>query len=122
MRLSTTTSIQRNGETYFGVEITPDGKLVVAERANGAPMRVTEFPAGVPGTKALRDHIEHESAHPHVCIKACGAAALGLATALLPVPGIGVTLLKSPIVGQAQAQSTPAEQAMRLARLAERLF
>jgi hypothetical protein len=31
---------------------------------------------------------EHESAHPHICIKACGAAALTLAAALIPVPGV----------------------------------
>jgi hypothetical protein len=27
-----------NGEHYFGIEITPDGKLVVAERMDGRPL------------------------------------------------------------------------------------
>ena len=101
------TSILR-GERYFGVEITPEGRLVVAERGQGHPMFTTEFA----GANALREHIERECAHPHVCIKACGAAALGLATALIPTPGIEVTLVSAKVAGGAE----------QLARLAERLF
>jgi hypothetical protein len=115
------TSIRLNGEAYFGVDIDPDGRLVVAERANGKPAAVTEYPAGDAGASALRRHIEAEHAHPHVCIRSCGAAALGLATALIPVPGIGVTLVTSAAVREAPAGASPAERAMRLARLAERL-
>jgi hypothetical protein len=86
------TSIRRStGEHYFGIEITPDGKLVVAERMDGMSLPGTWFPAGAPGAAALREHIERESAHPHICIKACGAAALSLATALIPVRGVEVT-------------------------------
>jgi len=33
------------------------------------------------------------AAHPHICIRACGAAALSLMSALTPVRGIEVTLL-----------------------------
>jgi hypothetical protein len=115
------TSIQLKGETYFGVDITPDGRLIVAERIDGRPVGVTEFPAGKPGAQALRSHIEQEGAHPHVCIKACGAAALALATALIPVPGIGVTLVARQALHDASERAAPAEQAERLARLAERL-
>jgi hypothetical protein len=113
------TSIRLHGETYFGVDITPDGRLVVAERVNGQPPQVTHLPAGEPGARALRSHIEAESAHPHVCIKACGAAALALATALIPVPGIGVTL----VAPKALAAAGPDAEhcATHLARLAERL-
>jgi hypothetical protein len=117
------TSIQLKGETYFGVDITLDGRLVVAERASGRPVAVSRFPAGEHGARALREHIEHEHAHPHVCIKACGAAALGLATALMPVPGIGVALVTSQAIQDSAAKAaSPEERAVRLARLSERLF
>ena len=112
------TSVRLNGETYFGIDIAEDGSLVVAERTNGKPVRITRFPAGQPGTHALRSHIEEEHAHPHVCIKACGATALALATALIPVPGIGVTLV-APKTLQAPADAQGC--AVHLARLAERL-
>jgi hypothetical protein len=121
MKRAFKTSIQRRGETYFGVDIALDGRLVVAERMNGRRIGVTEFPAGRPGAEALRNHIEHEGAHPHVCIKACGGAALGLAIALMPVPGIGVTLVAPHALQGAAANDVPAERAERLARLAERL-
>ena len=114
------TSIRLNGETYFGVEIAEDGSLIVAERANGKPVRLSQFPAGEQGAKALRSHIEEEHAHPHVCIKACGAAALALATALIPVPGIGVTLVAPQAVKSSSASC--ADGAVTLSRLAERLF
>jgi hypothetical protein len=121
MRRAARTSIRLHGETCFGVDITPDGRLVVAERMNGRPVGVTEFPAGRPGAQALREHIEHQSAHPRVCIKACGAAALGLATALIPVPGIDVTLVAARTVREAPAAMSAEEHAVSLARLAERL-
>jgi hypothetical protein len=117
---ATRTTIRLDGETYFGVDIGPEGRLIVAERASGKPAAVTEYPAGDQGASALRRHIEQEHAHPHVCIRSCGAAALGLATALIPVPGIDVTLV-SPAAMEAQADIQPAERAVRLARLAERL-
>jgi hypothetical protein len=110
------------GERYFGVEVTSDGRLVVAERAQGRAVLTTEFPAGRTGAQALREHIEHQSAHPHVCIKACGAAALGVATALIPTPGIEVTLVSAHAIPGASAGSQPIERAERLAKLAERLF
>lgn len=116
---SSRTSIRLDGETYFGIDIAQDGTLVVAERANGKPVSLTRFPAGQPGTQALRAHIEQEHAHPHVCIKACGAAALALATALIPVPGIGVTLVTPKTLA---ARADPQPHAVQLARLAERLF
>jgi hypothetical protein len=116
------TSIGLNGETYFGVEIAPDGRLVVAERMNGRPVLVKEFPAGVPGAEALRERIASESAHPHVCIKTCGAAALALASALIPVPGIEVTLVSPRAISGSAPAADSEERAVRLARLAERLF
>lgn len=119
MKRASKTGIRLNGETYFGIDITPNGKLIVAERINGVPMQVTEFPAGDTGARALRGHIEKKSAHPHVCIKACGAAALALASALMPVPGIGVTLVAPRSLDQT---ANPVQGAFHLARLAERLF
>jgi hypothetical protein len=113
------TSILRNGERYFGVDIEPDGSLVVFERANGRSERQARYPAGSAGAAALRNDIAQENAHPHVCIRACGAAALTLMSALVPVPGVEVTLV-SP---RAIDRSAPGEQrAESLARLAERLF
>jgi hypothetical protein len=111
----------RNGESYFGIDISADGSFVVAERANGAAVRIDHFPAGELGMRALRNHIERESAHPHVCIRACGGG-LGLASALLPLPGIEVTLLRAEAIGTTPATSAPPDRAVRLARLAERLF
>jgi len=106
------------GERYFGVEITPEGRLVVAERAQGRPVRTGEFD----GAQALREHIRRESAHPHVCIKACGAAGLSLAAALMPTPGIEVTLVSPKAVVGTPDSMQPVERAQQLARLAERLF
>ena len=115
------TSIRRSSqEDYFGVEITRDGKLVVAHRKDGAALVAKHFPAGAAGARALREHIERQNAHPHVCIRACGGAALGLATALIPVPGVEVTVVAAQAAGEAQA--TPEARAERLAKLAERLF
>lgn len=115
------TSIRRStGEQYFGVEITPDGRLIVAERSNGGPLPPKCFPAGDSGARALREHIEGERGHPHVCIKACGATALALASALVPVRGVEVTLV-APHALQGEPASAE-ETALRLARLAERLF
>ena len=115
------TSIRRStGEQYFGVEITPDGRLIVAERSNGGPLPPKCFPAGDSGARALREHIQGECGHPHVCIKACGAAALALAAALVPVPGVEVTLVAPRALQDGPASAE--EIAVRLARLAERLF
>jgi hypothetical protein len=122
MRRFSKTSIRRNGETYFGIEIAPDGTLVVAERLNGKPARLSNFPAGERGARALRSHIEQEHAHAHVCIKACGAAALAVATALIPVQGIGVTIVAPRAFDKAPVSATPEENAKHLARLAERIF
>lgn len=113
-------SIRLNGETYFGIDITSDGRLVVAERVGGRPAQLKHFEAGEHAS--VRSHIEREGAHPQVCIKACGAAALALAGALVPVPGIGVTLVAPRAIQEASAALTAEERAVQLARLAERLF
>jgi hypothetical protein len=56
------TSIRRSkGEHYFGIEITPDGKLVVAERSDGRPLAGARFSAGGPGTQELREYIERSA-------------------------------------------------------------
>jgi len=112
----------RSGERYFGVEFTPDGRLVVAERTPGRPAASSEFPSGKPGVQALRDHIEHEREHAHVCIKACGAAALGLVTALAAVPGLEVTLVPAQALRGPTLVRSAQDTAAQLARLAERLF
>ena len=114
------TSIVRDGERYFGVDIEPDGSLVVFERANGSSARAARYPAGSAGAQALRRHIADAATHPHVCIRACGAAALTLMAALVPVRGMEVTLV-SPRAIEADS-AAPAQRAERLARLAERLF
>jgi hypothetical protein len=122
MSHGSTTLIRRNGETYFGVDITPDGHFVVAERGTDRPLRVAEFPAGDTGTQAVRRHIERKGPHPHVCIKACGGAALALATSLIPVQGIEVALIAPAALRGPAAPAGPDEPAERLVRLAERMF
>ena len=111
-----------SGERYFGVEIAPDGRIVVAERIPGRVSQSLEFPSGSAGAQALRRHIERESSHPHVCIAACGAAALNLASTLIPAPGMEVTIVRGAAIQQAAPAHSPEERAARLARLAERLF
>ena len=112
----------RSGERYFGVEITPEGHLVVAERAEGKALPTARFSAGDGGAQALRRHIEQDCAHPHVCIKACGAAALSLAAALIPTPGVEVTIVSGQALRGAAPLSNVEQRAERLAKLAERLF
>jgi transposase len=109
------TSILRNGERYFGVDIEA-GSIVVAERSDGRALGGSTYPAGPDGIEALRSHIARQSAHPHVCIRSCGALAMTLAVALMNVEGVEVTLVSPQSVKQSPAR---AEQ---LARLAERLF
>jgi hypothetical protein len=48
------TTILRNGERYFGVDIEADGSLVVYERANGRTAPGARYPAGAAGAQALR--------------------------------------------------------------------
>jgi len=112
----------RSGERYFGVEITSEGNLIVAERAEGKVLPTERFSAGHGGTQAFRRHIEQECTHPHVCIKACGAAALSLAAALIPTPGVEVTIVSGQALRGASPQPNPEERAAHLAKLAERLF
>jgi transposase len=109
------TSIVRNGERYFGVDIDAGG-IVVAERVDGRALGAARYPAGPAGIDAVRSHIARTSAHPHVCIRSCGAAAMSLAVALMAVEGVEVTIV-SP-----QTVKEPAARAEQLARLAERLF
>jgi hypothetical protein len=40
------TTILRNGERYFGVDIEPDGSLVVFERGNGSRQAPTRYRPG----------------------------------------------------------------------------
>jgi len=112
-------SIVRAGERYFGVEVS-DAGVVVAERHEGRACGLTRYPATQEGAQALRRHVADASPHPHVCIKSCGAA-LMLATALAPVPGVEVTLVASRALQRGPAASAE-EGAAQLARLAERLF
>jgi transposase len=109
------TTIVRNGERYFGVDIEA-GAIVVAERTDGRALGAARYPAGPEGVEAVRRRIAAQDAHPHVCIRSCGAAAMTLAIALMAVEGIEVTMV-SP-----QTVKEPAARAEQLARLAERLF
>jgi hypothetical protein len=115
-------------ERYYGVDIAEDGALVVAVRPGCGDAGPVRFPSGSAGVTALREHVAKASAHPHVCIRSRGAAALAIATALIALPGVEVTLvaphaIASPArAGQPAAPATAEEGALRLARLAERLF
>jgi hypothetical protein len=104
------TSIVRNGERYFGVDI-DGGSIVVAERMDGRSLGQATYPAGPLGVQAVRSHIARQGAHPHVCIRSCGGLAMTLAVALMGLEGIEVTIVKE-----------PGARAEQLARLAERLF
>ncbi|MBI3373868.1 MAG: hypothetical protein HY017_19250 [Betaproteobacteria bacterium] len=79
------TTLQSVGERYYGVDVAEDGALVVAARPNEAT--AVRYPSGAAGVAALSERIARESAHPHICIRSCGAVALALATAMIALPG-----------------------------------
>jgi hypothetical protein len=116
------------GEHYYGVDVADDGALVIAERMNGKCTAASRYPAGEAGVSALREHIAHDRSRSHICIRACGAAALAAATGLTVLPHAEVTLvtpraIESPLrAGGDSAPASPEDRAQRLARLAERLF
>jgi threonine aldolase len=122
------TLIDSPGEHYYGVDIADDGALVIAERMNGKCSVASRYPAGETGVSALREHIAHDHSRSHVCIRACGAAALATATGLIALPRVEVTLVTPHAIesqlraGRDSAFASPEERAQRLARLAERLF
>ena len=122
-----TTAAMTAREHYYGVDIAADGALLVAARPAGGGMPV-RYPAGADGVSALRCNIAQASGHPHVCICSRGAVALTLAAALMALPGVEVTLVAPHAIaaparaGHPTAPATPEEGALRLARLAERLF
>ena len=114
-------------ERYIGVDVADDGELVIAERQDGRRAGTHHFPAGSAGVEALREHIAAQHSRPHVCVRACGAAALAVATGLLSVPRVEVTLVSPKTIEFRRAGAVPVpmnadERAEQLARRAERLF
>ena len=114
-------------ERYIGVDVADDGGLVIAERQDGRRAGTHHFPSGSAGVEALREHIAAQHARPHVCVRACGAAALAVATGLLTVPQVEVTLISPRTIewrrtGADAAPMNADERAEHLARRAERLF
>ena len=114
-------------ERYFGVEIADDGALVVAERQDGRRAGTARYPSGAAGVTALRDHISGLPSRPHVCIRACGSAALAVAIGLMSVPNVEVTMMAPRSIdssrpGVEAPASGPEADAERLAQRAERLF
>jgi hypothetical protein len=128
VKCAVTTLIDFPGEHYYGVDIAADGALVIADRMNGKRAVASRYPAGEAGVSALREHIAHDGSRSHVCIRACGAAALATAMGLTTIPQVEVTLvapraIESPLrAGRDSATASPEARAERLARLAERLF
>jgi hypothetical protein len=118
---------QQVTERYIGVDVADDGELVIAERQDGRRAGSRHFPAGSAGVSALREHIAAQRSRPHVCVRACGAAALAVATGLLTVPQVEVTLISPRTIewrrpGADAAPMNADERAEHLARRAERLF
>ena len=113
-------------ERYFGVEVAEDGALVVAERQEGKRAGTARYPSGAAGVTALRDHISSLSSRPHVCIRACGGAALAVAVGLMSVPKVEVTMIAPRAMdarrGGVESIAGPEASAERLAQRAERLF
>jgi hypothetical protein len=120
-------SVRQSDERYFGVDFAADGGLVVAERQDGRRTCVGRYPSGPAGVAALRDHIAGLPSRPHVCIRACGGAALAVAVGLMSVPMVEVTMVAPPAVearraGTEPPSTTPEALAEHLALRAERLF
>jgi hypothetical protein len=116
---------QLPSERYFGVDVGDDGALVVAERQDGRRAGVTKYPCGTAGVSALRDHISGFQSRPHVCIRACGGAALAVAVGLMSVPKVEVTMVAPRALEMRRAEATagePEARAEHLAQRAERLF
>ncbi len=115
------------GERCYGIDIAEDGALVLAEYSNGRCGDATRYPAGAEGVSAVREHIGREAAQPRICIRACGAVALGVALGLAPLPRVEVTLLAPRVIeasaraGREAMPGGPEERAQWLARLAKRL-
>lgn len=116
-------------ERCYGVDVSEDGTLVVAERMNGVPAASSRYPAGAAGVSALREHIESDPARPRVCIRSCGAATLAIALGLTALPRAEVMLVAPRVIEESSARSnrepalTDSEaRALRLARMAERLI
>lgn len=114
-------------ERYFGVEIAEDGALVVAERQDGRRAGVARYASGAAGVAALRQHIAALPGRPHVCIRACGGAALAAAIGLMSVPLVEVTMIAPRAIESRRAGAEPPSQepearAEQLAQRAERLF
>ena len=114
-------------ERYIGVDVATDGSLIVAEREDGHRAGTLHFEAGDSGLAALRAHLAAQHAKPHVCVRACGAAALAVALGLTSLPGAEVTLvaarsLEPRRAGVAMTPANADERAEQLARRAERLF
>lgn len=126
---ATVSSVSNSGsERCYGVDISEDGTLVVAERMNGKPAAATRYPAGAAGVSALRERIESDPARPRVCIRSCSAAALAIALGLTALPRAEVMLVAPRVIessaraGREPAPTNPEERALRLARMAERLI
>ena len=118
---------EQTSERYFGVDVGDDGALVVAERQDGRRAGVTKYPCGTAGVSALRDHICGFQSRPHVCIRACGGAALAVAVGLMSVPKVEVTMvapraLEMRRTGVEATAAEPEARAERLAQRAEYLF
>jgi len=119
--------VEKTVERYFGVEVTDDGALVVAERQDGRRAGAERYPSGAAGIRALRDHICGFHSRPHVCIHACGSSALAVAVGLMSVPAVEVTMISPRVVearhtGAEPVSMEPEARAERLARRAEQLF
>lgn len=117
------------GERCYGVDISEDGTLVVAERMNGVPAAALHYPAGAAGVSALREHIESDPARPRVCVRSCGTAALAIVLGLAALPRAEVMLVAPWVIEESSARTNrepaptdPEARALRLARMAERLI
>jgi len=116
-----------SSERYYGVDVAEDGALIVAERHDGNRCNFGRFPAGAAGVQALREHIAQQPSRTHICIRACGGAALAVAVALMSLPVAEVTLvaprsLEARRPGAATAPLNAEARAERLARRAEHFF
>lgn len=112
---------------YVGVDFGDDGSLVVAERQDGCRAGRHRYGPGPDGIRALRAHLAERPACWHVCVRACGAAALAVVAGLLAVPRVDVTLVAPRSLEMRRPGDVPEaldadERAERLARRAERLF
>ncbi|MDB5927938.1 MAG: hypothetical protein JWN13_6874 [Betaproteobacteria bacterium] len=116
-------------ETHcYGIEVDDTGSMVMVERIDGKAMLPVCYQANSEGMTALKHTVAKPGESGRICIRSCGAAALGVALALIALPHLEILLIAPHALypmhrtGGAPILATAEARAERLAFLAERMI